>query len=334
MKSKAFIWVNLSNAQRIQDADVEIAESCIFVVKKFNKGQATKLRQRLVSEASETTGRNIQGGIAPGGVGGKVTSIYQETMAPIRSIAVRDIIRESTDFLRSKGQRIYLFVDEADFFDDEYADQLTHLCQRIKQLIPDNSVMMLANRDLRGRLGEEYQSSRSLLRSTFRHHHRLDSLWEEGKADVPMFLETRMKRGQPMRDYKFPFSQNACRILDILSAGNFKLLLQYVETCLIHGSIREERRPLNASFVRRMIADTFDDVTVRNEDERTVLEHLLRNPTHVSDKSFTNIVGSRTNLQDILLELEDRRLVNRSSKKSGVKQIYSVTQKGRMLLNE
>lgn len=334
MKVKAFIWVNLSNAQRIQDADIEIAESCISVVKKFSKNQATKLRKRLVSVASETTGRNIQAGFAPAGVGGKATSIYHETMSPIRNIEVRDIIRESAEYLDSKHQRIYLFVDESDFFDAKHADQLTHLCQRTKQLLPHNSVMILANRDLRSRFGEEYRQPRSLVRSTFRHCHRLGSLWEQGKANIPMLLEKRIKRGQPLSNYQFPFSQNACHVLDILSGGNFKLLLQYVETCLIRGSIAKTKLPLTAPFVRRVIADTFDEVTIRDEDEKKVLEYLVQEPTHVSDKSFTDIVGSRTNLQDVLLRLEDMRLVERSTKRPGVKQIYSVTQKGKMLLNE
>ena len=167
MNNKGFIWVNLSNAQRFLDADVEIAESCIFAVKNLSKSDAAKLRKRLLSATSQTTGRNIQAGIAPGGIGGQVTSVFQETMAPVRNIEVRDVIRESVEYLNSKKQRIYLFLDESDFFDGEHTEQLTHLCKRVKDLLPSGSMLILANRDLRDRFSDAYQRSQSLVRSTF-----------------------------------------------------------------------------------------------------------------------------------------------------------------------
>jgi len=334
MNNKGFIWVNLSNAQRFLDADVEIAESCISAVKNLSKSDAAKLRKRLLSATSQTTGRNIQAGIAPGGIGGQVTSVFQETMAPVRNIEVRDVIRESVEYLNSKKQRIYLFLDESDFFDGEHAEQLTHLCKRIKDLLPSGSVLLLANRDLRDRFSDAYQRSQSLVRSTFRHYHRLDSLWVEGKGDIPAFLELRMGRGRPLRNYQFPFSQNACQVIDILSMGNFKLLLQYVEMSLMHGSLQKERLPLTAPFVKKLICENFQESTIRDEDEEKILKHLAKTPTHVNDKYFKNIVGSRTNLQDVLLRLEDRRLVKRSTRRTGVKQIFSVTQKRLLLLSE
>lgn len=334
MNNKGFIWVNLSNAQRFLDADVEIAESCIFAVKNLSKSYAAKQRNRLLSATSQTTGRNIQAGIAPGGIGGQVTSVFQETMAPVRNIEVRDVIRVSVEYLNSKKQRIYLFLDESDFFDGEHTEQLTHLCKRVKDLLPSGSVLILANRDLRDRFSDAYQRSQSLVRSTFRHYHRLDSLWVEGKGDIPAFLELRMGRGRPLRNYQFPFSQNACQVIDILSMGNFKLLLQYVEMSLIHGSLQKERLPLTAPFVKKLICENFQESTIRDEDEEKVLKHLVKSPTHVNDKNFKNIVGSRTNLQDVLLRLEDRRLVKRSTRRTGVKQVFSATQKGLLLLSE
>ena len=42
MNNTGFIWVNLSNAQRFLDADVEIAESFISAVKKLNKSDAAR----------------------------------------------------------------------------------------------------------------------------------------------------------------------------------------------------------------------------------------------------------------------------------------------------
>ena len=334
MNNKGFIWVNLSNAQRFLDADVEIAESCIFAVKNLSKSYAAKLRKRLLSATSQTTGRNIQAGIAPGGIGGQVTSVFQETMAPVRNIEVRDVIRESVEYLNSKKQRIYLFLDESDFFDGEHTEQLTHLCKRVKDLLPSGSVLLLANRDLRDRFSDAYQHSQSLVRSTFRHYHKLDSLWVEGKGDIPAFLELRMGRGRPLRNYQFPFSQNACQVIDILSMGNFKLLLQYVEMSLIHGSLQKERLPLTAPFVKKLICENFQESTITDEDEEKILKHLVKSPTHVNDKNFKNIVGSRTNLQDVLLRLEDRRLVKRSTRRTGVKQVFSATQKGLLLLSE
>jgi hypothetical protein len=334
LNNKGFIWVNLSNAQRFLNADVEIAESCIFVVKNLDKSYAAKLRNRLLSVTSQTIGRNIKAGIAPGGIGGQVTSIFQETMAPVRNIEVRDVIRESVEYLNSKKQRIYLFLDETDFFDGGHTDQLTHLCKRIKDLLPSGSVLILANRDVRDRFSDEYQRPKSLVRSTFRYPHRLDSLWVEGKGDIPAFLELRMKRGEPLRNYQFPFSKNACQIIDILSMGNFKLLLQYVEMSLIHGSLQKKRLPLTAPFVKKLICENFQESTIENEEEEKVLKHLKKTPTHVNDKNFKNIVGSRTNLQDVLLRLEDRQLVKRSTRRTGVKQVFSVTKKGLLLLSE
>jgi|GEM_PF-6090015 hypothetical protein len=334
MDNGGFIWVNLSNVQRFFDADIEIAESCIFTVKNFSKSFAAELRKRLLSTTSRTTGRNIQAGIAPGGIGGHITSVFQESMAPIRNIEVRDVIRESLEYLKSKKQRIYLFLDESDFFNGEYADQLPHLCKRIKNLLPNGSVLILANRDIKARFRDAFHRSHSLVRSTFRHCHSLDSLWVEGKGDIPAFLELRMGRGKPLHDYRFPFSHNACKVIDILSMGNFKLLLQYIEMSLMHGSLQKERLPLTAPFVKKLICDHFRESTIRDEDEETVLKYLAQNPTHVNDKNFTNIVGSRTNLQDVLLRLEDRRLVKRSTRRTGIKQVFSVTQKGLLLLKK
>ncbi len=333
-KEKGFIRANLSSASTIHDADVEIAQSCLLALKRINKTEATRLRRRLLSRTSETTGRNIQGILAPGGFGGSTTSIYQKTMAPIRNIEVRDVIRESLDALSSKKCRIHLFLDESDFFDEENAAELTHLCRRIKELLPLGSIMIFANRDLKNQLSDEYHDPQTLVRSTFRHHYRLDTLWEPGKADVPKLLGKRMQRGNPLAAYNFPISQDACCVLDVLSGGNFKLFLQYVETSLMHGAIHQEKIPLKEAFVRNLITTQFDEAKIRGEDESAVLLHLRSTPSHVSDRSFQKILGSRTKLQDVLGQLEQRGLVRRNTRRSGVKQIYSVTEKGEMLLDD
>jgi len=334
MNNIGFIWVNLSNVPKIQEADVEIAERIVSVVKKIDKGQATKLRKRLLSVISETTGRNLQAGINPGGVGVQATTIYRETMVPIRNIEIRDIISDAAAYIDSKKHRIYLFLDESDFFDGENVNQLAHLCQRIKGLLPKGSVIILANRDLRERFSSEYNKPKSLIRTTFRYYYKLDSLWEPGKGDIPKLLYKRIERGKPLDEYQFPFTKDACHVLDVLSGGNFKLLLQYVETCLIHCSIHKKKVPLTEIVVRKVITDNFNEVKIQSDDDEKVLRYLLKRPTHVSDKKFTNIIGSRAYLQRVLLKLEDQQLVKRSTKRTGMKQIYYITKKGEMLLNK
>lgn len=329
---KAFIRVNLSNAQNIDDADVEIADSCILALKQISKTRATQLRKRLLSNISETTGRNLQASFAPGGIGGGGTSLYQKTMAPIRSIEIRDIIRESLNFFHSKNHRIYLFLDESDFFDGKNANELTHLCQRFKSILPSHSIMIFANRDFDKTFSEAYLNSKSLVRSTFRHHYHLASLWEPSKADIPRILEKRIKRGKPLKEYNFPISNKACSFLDILSNGNFKLLLQYFETSLQFGAINKNKIPLNNKVIEKIINTHFDEAKIHSEEEKKILDFLLKKPTHVNDKRFKNIIGSRTNLQDVLGELEKREVVIRNTKRKGVKQIYSVTKKGCALL--
>ena len=116
--------------------------------------------------------------------------------------------------------------------------------------------------------------------------------------------------------------------------GNFKLLLQYAETSLIHGSLKEAKIPIAAPFVKKLLFDSFPETSEMDDDELKVLMHLEKTPAHVSDSRFKGIVGSRTNLQHVLARLEDRRLVKRNIRRTGVKQVFSVTQKGMMLLAE
>ncbi|MCD4716700.1 MAG: ATP-binding protein [Desulfobacterales bacterium] len=334
MEVGGFIYVDLSNAQRFIDVDVEIAEACILAVKKHSARKATDLRDRLLSTTSQSTGRNLKAGIAPGGIGGEMTSLYQETMAPVRNIEVREIIRETLEYLGSKKQHIVLFLDESDFFDGETTGPLTHLCKRVKGMLPSGSVLLLANRDLQHQFSDAYRKTGSLVRSTFRHYHPLDSLWEEGKGNIPEFLGLRLKRGKVVRGYQFPLSQKSCHIIDVLSMGNFKLLLQYAETSLIYGSLKEAKIPLTAPFVKKLLFEHFPETSQMDEDELKVIKHLENTPTHVNDSKFKGIVGSRTNLQHVLARLEDRRLVKRDIRRKGVKQVFSVTQKGIMILAE
>ncbi len=196
------------------------------------------------------------------------------------------------------------------------------------------SVLILANRDLKNRFSDEYQDSESLVRSTFRYYHRLDSMWEEGKGDLKDFLKLRFNRGKPLKTYRFPLSQKACRNIDILSMGNFKLLLQFVETSLMHGSMPKARVPLTAPFVSKLLCENFKELSLNDEDEIKVLKYLAKIPTHVNDNKFKSLIGSRTSLQEVLSGLEDRRLVKRSTRQTGVKQIYSVTQKGALLMDQ
>ena len=63
-----------------------------------------------------------------------------------------------------------------------------------------------------------------------------------------------------------------------------------------------------------------------------ILSFLKKNPTHINDPKMLNLY-KRTSLQNIVKELEQRLLVSRNTKKTGVPQIFSVTYLGEIILN-
>lgn len=92
---------------------------------------------------SETIGTDVNGKlgyvIAEVGVG----KSEQTTYTPIRNLEVKQIIKEVLNEIVIE-HRIYLVLDESDFFDADHLSELTHLSQRMKDILPAGSDVKLA----------------------------------------------------------------------------------------------------------------------------------------------------------------------------------------------
>ena len=163
---KGYIPVNLSNAREFGDAEVEIAESCIETLKKLNPNKAKEYRGRLLSGISTTLGSDFMGRISPGGLGVDFSKIDHRSITPIRNIEIRDVIKEVLQEINKK-EKIYIILDESDFFDENHNDDLIHLLRRMKDLLPPSSILILTNRDIDKKLENDYINTNSLVRATF-----------------------------------------------------------------------------------------------------------------------------------------------------------------------
>lgn len=142
-EEKGFIHVNLSNISLIKDAEIGIANACIDAFEDLNKKKAGEFRERNMLHISETIGTDVNGKlgyvIAEVGVG----KSEQTTYTPIRNLEVKQIIKEVLNEIVIE-HRIYLVLDESDFFDADHLSELTHLSQRMKDILPAGSDVKLA----------------------------------------------------------------------------------------------------------------------------------------------------------------------------------------------
>ena len=332
MNQPAFVRAVLSKARDMSDSEMVIAESIIDVVAVKSKPKAKELRESILSETAETSGRNFQASVAPGGLGGSATSIHQETITSFRNLVLRNTIQEGLKFLSDEYSKVYLFLDETDFFPDGDPDDLAHFCQWVLELLPSSSILIFANRDSKEILRQNFQDTTSLTRSTFRSFKNLSPMWAPDEGDITPILDNRFQKGSPSSAFNFPLSNEAIEILNILSSGNIKLLLEYTEYTMIQGALRAATIPLSAKFVTGSLLEHFEELNVFDEEAIKVLRYLQSKPAHVNAEGFTKIVGSRTHLQDVLNELESRVLITRDTHRVGVKQTYSLTRKGELAL--
>ncbi len=75
----------------------------------------------------------------------------------------------------------------------------------------------------------------------------------------------------------------------------------------------------------------FDEASIHSDQEEGILYYLAEFPSHLSDKGFKKLMP-RSTLHEMLMNLEDRSLIVRSTKRRGIKQIYSLTPKAEYLL--
>jgi hypothetical protein len=249
----------------------------------------------------------------------------------IRNFGVTDIINEYIGILSEKNHRIYLFLDETDFFNGKDIDGLITFFKQFKENLSQNSALVVAYRDIDGKLSDQYNNAESLVRSTFTNFHELKPLTEINSTNLQMMVRERFKRGKPRKEFNFPLANNACHTIVGLSGGNFRILLQYLEEVLIQGSINDEKIPLSDDFVKESIFKKFDEANIDTKDEFEVLNFLKKSPSHLSDPKFKKLHPKST-LHDILQGLEKRYFVKRDTKKRGVKQIYSITPKAEIAL--
>lgn len=327
-EEKGFIRVNLSRARNIDEADAEIARACIVAMKRCGIN-IKEFDNRIKQSTSTITGRNMQAG----GLGIGVQSIYQQTEAPLRNYEVEDIIKVSFEKLSKKTKRVVLGLDESDFLGTKSHDDLCNLCQRMKELIPEPGVLILANRDEQRNFKNAYTDLNSLVRTIFDNHELLKHFWKPGEGDVQGLLEPRFERGKPTSDFSFPLSKNACYWIDIFSNGNIRELLRYTNYVLMKGADKKQKIPLQSNFVIEQLNDKFFGIEIEDPKEIKILKYLRNKPTSVADKNFQNATFSRSTLQRHLINLEKRWLVGRDHYSPRKIQTFQITKLAEVLLD-
>ncbi len=326
-EEKGFIRVNLSKARNIDEADGEIARSCILAAEKAGI-KAEDLYHRLIKSTSKTTGRKLKAGI--GGAG--VSSVNQKTETPERNYETEDIIYESCKRMSKRNERVILVIDEPDFLEPEMPANMANLCQRMKELIPTPGLLILAHRDSKDNFSKGFDDLKSIIRSTFDHHEYLKPLWELGRGNLKDILNPRFHRGKPLKSYVYPFTDKASFLIDVLSSANYREMLRYAKYVLQEGMIVEQEVPLSEKFILNILMKKFSELRIEADDLK-ILKYLLKKTASVSDKQFINISKSRTTLQRRLEPLENRWLVERHTLPRTRKQVFGLTEKGKVLVN-
>lgn len=328
---EGFIYVDLSRKQ-FSDAEVGIAESCIITLSKINRKKANEYRQRLISNITNTVGNSLTGKVAPGGIGFQYNDIILEAINPVRNIEVIEIIKDVLKEINKKG-RIIMILDESDFFDNIHFHDLIHLSKRVKDMLPASSILIFINRDITAVLEKAYKDTMSLTRSTFNDYFKVESAWKYGETNIQEVLKERFRDALTKPEAPFPLSVEACDFVDVLSSGNFRLLIQYLENALKFGAVYKKPVPLEINFVQEQIFRDFNEIITLTQQEEKVLTFLKSKPTHVNDPAIRKLY-KRTTLQNIVKELEQRLLVSRNTKKPGIPQIYSVSHLGKIVLEK
>lgn len=331
-KEKGLIHVNLSTEKNIDNTDIPIAEATLDTLLKISTRKSRKLIKRLENEIAKTKGKNIRGNTSSGCLGAALSLIYRTTVKPIREIEIKNIIKEGFSVIKSK-HKLYLILDESDFFDKNHLDELTHLSQRMKQLLPAGSVLIFINRDIDNKLKDQFDDTTSLVSTTFKNYLRIESIWNAGEANIPEILEQRFNLAEPNKEYIFPLDDESSNFVDVISSGNFRSLIKYFEHILKFGADKKIAIPINIEFAKNEVFENFKGVIKLAQNDEKVLIYLKDTPTHVNDNTFQKELSlSRASLQRVLKKLEERMFVVRNTKKEGVPHIYTVTEFGKIVL--
>lgn len=328
---KGYVHVNLSNTRKVNDFESVITKAFIDTIEKINPKIAEEYRERYMLRISETLGNNRNVSIGYSGTGVARGDTDQTTYAPDRKLEVAQIINEVIEEI-SKIDRVCLVLDESDFFDNKHADELIHLSHRMKDELPSGTVLILVNRDSNNYFKKQYRNTTSLVRSTFQYTYHIHPLWKSGEADIPKIFEERFKTANPTNKFTFPLSIDSCRFLDKMASGNLRSLIQYTEHALMYGAVKNESIPLNLEFVQKETISNFEELSVLDDQEKNVLQYLLRNPTHLSGLEIQELYA-RATLQRIRDRLLDRMLIYVDTEDSSGKHILIVTELGQLLLN-
>ena len=187
----------------------------------------------------------------------------------------------------------------------------------------------MANRDINNSLSYAFSDTKSLVRAVFKKHIYLNPVWKVGEESIEKLLELRFKKGKPKKGFSFPLSSSASNVLDLLSDGNYKLLLQYLEHVLIEGSAEKIKIPLHKDSVKTKLFEEYPETTIEDEQIISLLKYLNKKPTHASDpklQKYTKI--KKTAIFKKLKEMELNKLIYKEKVKSGVAQPYKLTEKG------
>lgn len=327
--SSCFIRVDLSSTSGINFADAEIAHTCVKYLKE--KGlRGEDLNENLKMSISTTSGRGLSAGTS----GTNIKSHYQQTKSQARDFIFQETISEALERICRSKRNIVMFLDETDHFFNESLDNLLILCRRIKNLLPEVAVLIVANRDDKKELSKAFENTQSLASTTFDNHLVVQSLWKPGKGNILDILIPRFTRGKPSKGYLFPLSKEACFWVDVLAEGNLRDIFRYSRDILMAGYRKKQSIPLSGQFTVNILLEKHPKFRIDDETDRAILKFLIKKSSSPSDKELLRTLKlGRLAIMKRLKPMEAAWLVERTRPNlKRRKEVYSVTQKGKTLI--
>ena len=329
---KGFVYINLSEISSILDSEIIIANAFIETISKIDDYKSREFREILENDITETSGESSSGGFSSV-VKLETSSTSGRTTQKIKNLEIVKLIKRCAKYFESKKIRLSVVIDETDFFHDSIAE-LISLVQRIKLNLPAHSTLIMANRDNDKKLSKDFTDTKSLVRSVFKKYIDLEPVWKVGKDDIKQLLKERFTIGKPKRGFKFPITKTGSNVIDLLSNGNYKLLLQYLEHALIEGNSKKEKTPLEKNFIKEELFKEFPETATKNKQTLSILSYLKKTPTHASDSKFQKQVKlKKTALNNKLNEMAEEKLIIKESIKTGLAQPYIITEKGKLYID-
>ena len=97
------------------------------------------------------------------------------------------------------------------------------------------------------------------------------------------------------------------------------------------GFNNKEEIPLSYSFCKQFLSEIIED-QIENKIENKILTHLDKHPMAVGDLIEARLFNSERTARRALERLEDKRLIKREHSRPGLRQEYSLLEKGSLLL--